>query len=221
MKKKKEKLMKQYYDEKILWTEKAIDQLGYVNNLILVFSVGFIAYAFNEEFKLAFNIDYPTLSSGACKSYSLLFMYISSFAGIIVTLSRLADLRITRQKAIIKYSLMKYTDKNIFEVKPKHKCLSTRLKILANTLTVKNFNKEGAEHENINTIYKKNSAVFSNKYRTLSDDANACGKTSWDFFLIQIITFTIALFIFLNMSYNTVILGVLLLILAIIYLNRK
>ena len=113
-------LLQEYHDRNIRWTEKAVNQLSFFNNLILSLGVGFIAFGYKNidlkpiTFTLS-NIDYAmTLSV-----LSILSTALSIILGLFIGLNRLWDFRITRQINQIRQNMYEHSQKKLDESTPK------------------------------------------------------------------------------------------------------
>ncbi len=79
------------------WSDKAMTQLSFYNNLILTFSIGFLSFCFKPESfsNISFSLKQIDCSI-TLKALSILFVLLSLFSGLILVLNRLLDFRISR-----------------------------------------------------------------------------------------------------------------------------
>lgn len=113
----KEKLLIEYKDRNIRWTDKAVNQLSYFNNLLLTLSIGFISFSYkslitnNYKLNLSDDVDwYQTIMS-----LSLLLMLFAVYKGLIISLSRLMDFRISRQIVQVRQRMLEHAGKKMDE----------------------------------------------------------------------------------------------------------
>lgn len=115
----KKQLLDEYHQRNEKWTDKTLTQLSYFNNLMLTLSVGFISFSYkilithNLEFSLK-NIDW----SISFMIFSLIFMFLSVYKGLLISLNRLMDFKITRQVVQIRQRMLEHADKKLDESTP-------------------------------------------------------------------------------------------------------
>jgi len=116
----KKQLLDEYHQRNVRWTDKALAQLSYFNNLMLTLSVGFISFSYKilEIQKLIFSIKNIDLSS-TFMILSLIAMFLSTVKGIVISLNRLMDFRITRQVVQIRQRMLEHADRKMDESTPK------------------------------------------------------------------------------------------------------
>lgn len=127
----KERLVNEYHQRNVRWTDKTLVQLSYFNNLVLTLSIGFISFSYrsllNKDLKISFeNIDW----SYTLMSFSLVFMFFASYKGLIVSLNRLMDFRITRQIVQIRQRMLEYSDAKMDESTPTQMKWNERLNLI-------------------------------------------------------------------------------------------
>ncbi len=192
----KKELKKYLYDEKIHWESKAIDQLGFVNYLILTLSIAYVSYTFNNfsEIDLVFSIENIDFNL-TFLMFSFGLMIFSSFLGGLVIFSRLADFRITRQIRRIQYNILKHagdemdnkTEKRIGNYYGRFFIV---LKIL-NSKQPKILITESKNYSNYDNSQKK---LIDERYKRLRNCSYNCGIFTWQSVLFQIISFFLSMF---------------------------
>lgn len=105
--------LKGYKERHQRWQDYAITQLGYVNNIILTISIGFMAFAFNNDKKFLETLSFSKDSEFSCKMFfyilTLICLLVSIKFGIITSLSRLYDFKITRHIALTRMRFCKFS----------------------------------------------------------------------------------------------------------------
>lgn len=109
--------LKDYKERHIRWQNFAITQLGYTNNIITTLGIGFLAFAFDKEFISTFSLSSYSVFSCKMLIYllTILFILISLGFGILTSISRLYDFKISRHVAITR---QRFFDKCKNEPKP-------------------------------------------------------------------------------------------------------
>ena len=97
--------LKNYIERHRNWQNFALSQFSFTNNLLLTISLGFLAYL-SEKVK-----NYQLATIPWQYVMSLLLTLFSIFEGIIVTISRLYDFRISRHVAYVRLRYYKEKDK--------------------------------------------------------------------------------------------------------------
>lgn len=115
----KKQLLDEYHQRNVRWTDKTLTQLSYFNNLMLTLSVGFISFSYKIliTHKLVFsfkNIDW----SITLMAFSLIIMFLSAYKGLVISLNRLMDFKITRQVVQIRQRMLEHADKKMDESTP-------------------------------------------------------------------------------------------------------
>lgn len=213
-------LEKYLYDEKIRWESKAIDQLGFVNYLILTLSIAYVSYTYNNfsEIDLEFSIENIDLNlTFLLLSFGL--MVFSSFLGGLVIFSRLADFRITRQIRRIQYNMLKHAGKEMDNRTEKrlgnyYSMFIIILKIL-NNKQPKILIEYCKSYQELKDSDKK---LIDNQFNLLRDCAYNCGIFSWKSTLFQIISFFLSIFfLFVSLiTYKWSLLAFLIIVLLVI-----
>lgn len=90
--------LKDYKERHIRWQNITLTQFGYTNNIILTLTIGFLAFAFDKEFLFTFSFSKDSSFNLKMCFYilTILGLLISIGCGVLTSLSRLYDFRITR-----------------------------------------------------------------------------------------------------------------------------
>jgi hypothetical protein len=104
-----------YRERYIRWQRFSIEQLGFVNNILIGLAAGIIVF----QLKIAFDSDLSTLS---ILSKHLLFisqglMALSLLSGSLLAWNRLRDFRLTRRKILRQWKQMPDEKKRLYKVK--------------------------------------------------------------------------------------------------------
>lgn len=115
----KKLLLDEYHQRNVRWTDKTLTQLSYFNNLMLILSVGFISFSYEilVTHKLEFSFENINWSI-TLMAFSLIIMFLSAYKGLVVSLNRLMDFKITRQVVQIRQGMLEHADKKMDESTP-------------------------------------------------------------------------------------------------------
>lgn len=93
-----------YMERHIRWQDITLEQLGYTNNVLLTIASGFLAFAFDKKYlsTLSFSRDSVFNLEMCFNIMIVLSLLISITYGLLTSLSRLYDFRITRQIVLIR-----------------------------------------------------------------------------------------------------------------------
>ncbi|SHG04955.1 hypothetical protein SAMN05444274_1272 [Mariniphaga anaerophila] len=106
--------LEEYIERNRRWTDKAMSQLSFLNNLLLTLGLGFISLAYDKikDTKIVFDIktiDY----SLTCYIISLILIGISIFIGLFIAHNRSVNFRITRHINLVRLWAFKYSQKKL------------------------------------------------------------------------------------------------------------
>lgn len=182
----KNELKNEYHERNIRWTQTALNQLSFFNNLLLSLSVGFLAFCFKPEF---FKDLSPSLNEiDWSKSFliaSIIFIVLSIIIGLITSISRLKDFRITRAINQIRQRTYEHSDKLLDESTPdKYKRINRIFTLFKKPpeITIEEC-KKYTEHAN-----------FDFRFRELRNIAYNLGINSWNYTSYQTILFGFSIF---------------------------
>lgn len=115
-----QKLLQEYRERNIRWTDRALAQLSFYNNLLLTLGIGFLSFAYQDskvlslEFSLK-DIDWSLTAYGV----SILAVMFSILTGFTGSISRLYDFRITSRINLIRQRVFEHSQLKIHEKTPK------------------------------------------------------------------------------------------------------
>lgn len=185
--------LKEYKERHIRWQNFTINQFGFTNNIIITLGIAFLAFAFDKDFLSTFSISNKSVFNPKMLIHLIvIFCLIASIGfGILTTLSRLFDFRLTRHIALTRqryYS--KKTDTLPDYGFPKttlKKLISTSCKIIfgdIDFLTKKE------------TIQLKDHVDLMNKFNMIRLLAHILGELSWKCMKLQLSLLFIAIFVY-------------------------
>ena len=106
----KEERLKNYLERHIRWTNNALSQLTFFNNILTTLAIAFISFAFKSKnfqgLEFSTNINWSLTFS----LFSLSLAIISSIAGIYFSFNRLYDFLLSRHLNLTRYRMLKYHD---------------------------------------------------------------------------------------------------------------
>lgn len=113
------KLLQEYHERHARWADKNSSQLSFYNNLLLTLSVGFLTFAYQDS-KL---IDlWSSLKNIDCSLtayvFSVLAVMFSILTGLVASISRLYDFRITSHIILIRQRVLEHSRLRIDEKTP-------------------------------------------------------------------------------------------------------
>lgn len=186
-----------YQDRYQTWSERAIDQFSFSNNLLLTISIAVLGYFFTEEKNAIKRISIwrPGLNSFDLEAtlfvIATVFVVLSIMFGLIVTLARLYDFRLTRHIALIRKHVYIKHVKVFPDKKPDKKTLKKSLCDLVVFLFVFHGKK-------ISWLdYQTYNEALQSKFETLRSIANGFGNLSWCAFNMQYLSFLIGFLIYI------------------------
>lgn len=174
-------LKNEYHERNIRWTQTTINQLSFYNNLLLSLGVGFLAFSFNADFlknlKFSFNeIDW----SISFLVLSLVSIVLSIVIGLITSIARLKNFRITRSINQIRQRTYEHSEKLLDESTPEE------YKRIKRTFII--FKKQ--PQISIEECKAYNQTVdFDLRFRELRNLAHNLGLNSWNYTKKQTILF--------------------------------
>lgn len=124
-------LLEDYKQRNIRWTEKSVSQLSYYNNLMLTLSVGFIAFSFNSLLTRTNSLSLEKFDlSAVLMLLSLITMSGATYKGLIISLNRLMDFKITRLITSIRKRMLKHSSAKMNENTPPEMVWCERRKLI-------------------------------------------------------------------------------------------
>jgi hypothetical protein len=190
--------LKEYKERHIRWQNISITQMGFTNNILITIAIGFLAFAFKDKdltpfkFCLCGNFNWFLLLN----FLSLIFLFVSITNGILTSLSRLYDFRITRNITLTRQRFYEYAMKNklsktyLFDFDfPNPKCKEgiCAIKLIFHGIDVITKN----ESSKIRTDY-----ILRKKFNNLRKLSKTLGILSWLLLRCQLVALLISLFFY-------------------------
>jgi len=178
-------LKKEYHERNIRWSQTTISQLSFFNILLLSLGVGFLTFSFNPELFKTLNISFNQIDW----SVSFLIVSICSIAfsivlGLITSIARLKNFRITRSINHIRQRTYEHSAKLLDESTPeKYDRIKRTFIILKKIpeLTIE----ECKDYKNVGD--------FDSRFRELRNISHNLGLNSWSYTKKQSILFGVSI----------------------------
>lgn len=190
-----QKQLEEYSSRYNKWDHERRSQLSFFNNLILTFSIGFLAYVFKLE-------ELNSLSFSICNInwritllvFSMVCLTASVFLGLLAAWSRLQDFRITARIALTRKRVYEHSHCLLREEESTPMQLSQRLCLLFQCFSYeKKF--ETVSLTNCEK-YSKDSEDFNKAFKELRTIAHKLGLKTWISLIFQLVFFGLALIFF-------------------------
>ena len=185
--------LRDYKERHIRWQDISLTQLGYTNNILLSLTIGFLAFAFDKEFLTTLSFSKDSIFNLKMCFYilTILSLLISIGYGVLTSISRLYDFRITRHIVLTRQRF--YDEcKNKPKALPDYNFPRPRFKLRFKTLCCVLFKQidfiDKKEIKNLlqNELSEKN---FNELRRT----ANTLGILTWRLLKIQFLFLVISM----------------------------
>ena len=194
--------LNEYKERHVRWQDITLTQLGYTNNIILTLTIGFLAFAFDKEFLSTFSCAKDSIFSLKMCFYilTILSIIISIAYGVMTSLSRLYDFRITRHIDLTRQRF--YDDcKNIPKALPAYDFPKPIFKLRFKTLCHVLFRQiDFIDKKEIKDLLKNQQT--KKNFNELRRTANTLGILTWRllkaqflFLIISLILYSINLFV--------------------------
>ncbi|TXD45740.1 hypothetical protein [Polaribacter sp. IC073] len=184
-----EDITNKYYKRHQRWSDKAINQLFYFNNLQLTLSVGFLAFAFDKnEFK---NICFEPIKINwelTLLIISITLITFSVILGIVLNINRLVDFQIIRHINQVRYRVHKYTNATLDEKSPEKFSFWKRQLLIFKKY--KKINLESCKEYNSNKI------EINQEFRKMRNISHNLGIKTWIYTRNQSIVFCFSIIIY-------------------------
>lgn len=189
-----EELLKEYKERNVRWSNLAIEQLSFYNNLMLSLGVGFLAFCFNDNGKSIICCPQNNLfDSGGFILVSIILMGLSILSGLTLALNRLKDFRTSRSINQIRQTVYEYSYSKLDGKTPdkfsflKRQFLFLKVIPKLSTESCQTFISATFEEQ------KK----FRDTFRELRNISHNLGLVSWQKTLFQTLYFSISIFCYL------------------------
>lgn len=178
------KRLDRYREREIRWGDKAIEQLGFLNNLLLTLGIAFITLLYGKG------------SSGIYKC-SVFCMSLSTMVGILCALNRLRDFRITRHINTTRRRVYEKQGKLIDGEIPRgykwYEIFGIFHYIIYEKITTEQL-------ENYKNVESKDRKEAKDKFKNLRRIAHQLGDNTWMLLYAQLLLFSIGIGLFLFMA---------------------
>lgn len=174
-------LKNEYHERNVRWTQTTINQLSFFNNLLLSLGVGFLAFSFNPDLlkNLKFSLNEIDWSISFL-ALSVVSIVLSIVLGLITSIARLKNFRITRNINQIRQWTYEHSEKLLDESTPE------KYKRIKRTFII--FKKQ--PQISIEECKAYNQIVdFNLRFRELRNLAHNLGLNSWNYTKKQTILF--------------------------------
>ena len=115
-----QKLLQEYSERNIRWTDRTLAQLSFYNNLLLTLGIGFLSFAYQDSKVLSLEFSLKGIDwSLTAYAISILAVMFSILAGFTGSISRLYDFRITSRVNLIRKRVFEHSHLKIDEKTPK------------------------------------------------------------------------------------------------------
>lgn len=209
----KEEIMKSYLERENRWTNKTLEQLSFISNLLLTLSVGFLSFSYEKKVLNSISstcnfkeIDWPLTFT----IISVILISIAILTGLIVAINRLFDFRLTRNINQIRRRIYKHANQtrldetspekfNLFQqiILPYQILFGIRISIKDNTTTFKaKYCELQISIENCKGYLNSNEEIktkLRRDFRALRNIAHNLGLNTWNMTFAQIILFAVSI----------------------------
>lgn len=170
--------LKFYNDRYAYWTDIALSQLSFTNNLLLTISLGFLGFCFNNE-----------TADSLWKTLSIITIGISILLGLCIVFCRLYDFRISRRLLLIRKRVyekkkIKLPEESLGKFKMRHR-LGAFLNVLFTALPE-------VTNEEIEE-YDKNEEKIDTNFVKLRILSKKLGSASWTWTKTQVLFFLLSI----------------------------
>lgn len=182
-------LIEEYRQRNIRWTTESLNQLSFYNNLLLTTSVAFLAFAFNPKYISGSrftitNMEWPT----TLYMVSLITITLSILTGLLISIYRLQDFRITRQVNQIRQRMYEHSSRKLDETTPDSLNYLTIVAILFRTpkITIE-------DCKTFNNLDNNEQEKIKSKFRRMRNTAHYYGLLTWRNTKLQTLYFAISI----------------------------
>ena len=189
-----EKLKQEYHERNIRWSQTAINQLSFFNNLLLSLGVGFLAFCFNPILFKTLNFTLKEIDfSKTFLAISIISILVSIILGLVISISRLKDFRITRTINHIRQRTYEHSEKVLDERTPdKYDRIKRICTIFKKPPKITS--------EECKDYYKISN--FDSRFRELRNISHNLGINSWNYINYQTFFFGLSLILYLFSIFN-------------------
>ncbi len=193
---------KRYLERYKRWQDKTREQLSFFNNLLFTLSVGFLSFAYKNllESKVEFSFCHPKFST-TLLVISIISIALSVLVGLLCTINRLYDFRITTHINQVRYWFEKSiynTNKGKLDGKTPEKCSWCERNLLTFKVLLEIYPRLTLEDcDDFHTkMSEKEKELFNENFRNLRKIAHNLGIGTWTRVKWQILLFAIGVILF-------------------------
>jgi hypothetical protein len=190
-------LESKYHEREMRWNNKTLNELSFLNNLILTLSVGFLAFSYKTELLKNAHFAIKDINwSITLIIFSLFAIVFSILIGLIVSINRLIDFRLTRFINLIRYRMIKHASKKLDESTPekfgrvKRFFLPLPFILKFPRITIE----ECKKFKDLSSNEKK---MILDKFKLLRKITFNLGYSTWRKTLLQILLFAVSILLYL------------------------
>ena len=190
----KQKLTKEYRERNIRWTDRTLSQLSFYNNLLLSLSIGLLSFAYKMERINNINISFKNIDwSLTIYVMSIIMTTFSIILGLVISLIRLYDFRLTRQINQIRQRAWEHSNEKLDEKTPDKFTVKKIAKIIIQCL-LENYPIITLEQcKKLKDADEKSRKKFYDNFRMLRNISYNLGIATWSLTKIQTIILAFAI----------------------------
>ena len=195
----KQELIEEYRERNIRWTDRTLSQLSFYNNLLLTLSIGFLSFAYKMERIEDINISFKNNIDWSLTLYviSITMTTFSILLGLVISLSRLYDFRLTRQVNQIRQRAWEHSDKKLDEKTPDKFSWRKRAKVIIQCL-LEDYPKITMEQcKKLKDADDERLKKFNDNFRMLRNMSHNLGIATWSQTKLQTVIFAFAIISFI------------------------
>jgi uncharacterized membrane protein YbhN (UPF0104 family) len=190
-------LIKEYHEREVKWTDKALNQLSFFNNLLLTLGVGFLSFSYkNYSFNgLTFDLKSPNWSLTFI-TFSIILLVFSIITGLLVAINRLYDFRVTRNINQIRHRMMEHSSIKLDESSSEKFDQLRRIILPFQTMiSIPTITME--ECKGFNNLTEHQKSIIKCLFKELRNIAHNLGINSWQKTIWQILYFAVSITLYL------------------------
>ncbi len=189
-----EKLLKEYHERNIRWTNESLKQLSFFNNLLLTISVAFLTFTFKSKDIVGLRFTFQDIDwSLTFLICSLWLVVFSVITGLILTVNRLQDFNVTRKVNQIRQRMLEHSEAKLNQSTPETFDFWRRL-----TLAFQNHTTVTMEDcKNYKSLKTDEQENIKYKFRELRNIAHNLGLNTWRNTKLQTLYFGLSIIMYL------------------------
>jgi len=188
-------LIEEYRQRNIRWTTESLRQLSFYNNFLLTLSVGFLSFAFNPKYIGGLKFTVTNIEwSLTLYLFSLITIVLSILIGLILSIYRLQDFRLTRQVNQIRQRMYEHSTVKLDEGTPEKFGIWHRLTLFFRTYP----NVTIEECKNYKNLDEKEKGIIKSKFKKLRNIVHNLGLNTWRNTKLQTLCFGLCILMYLT-----------------------